>query len=69
MKGWLDSAYIYRTDNEGISHKIAIPLRKIMTRKSPHIELQPGDVLDVSGMPPKNPPEIIDAPPPGTGRS
>jgi protein involved in polysaccharide export with SLBB domain len=74
MKGWLAIAYIYRTDNEGISHEIEVLLGEIMRRKSPDIELQPGDILYVpfsSGTSPKNRPEIIDPPisPPGSGRS
>jgi len=74
MPGWLDVAYIYRTDNEGVSYKIVIPLGKIMRRKSPDIELEPGDVLDVPFAPkisPRSRPDIIDVPisPPGTERS
>ncbi len=74
MEGWLATAYLYRTDSDGVSHKIEVPLGEIMRRKSPDIELQPGDILYVpfsSGTSPKNRHEIIDPPisPPGSGRS
>ncbi len=74
MKGWSAVAYIYRTDNLGVSQNIKISLRSIMERKSPDIELQAGDILYVPfapGMPPNNGPGIIDVPisPPGTARS
>ncbi len=72
MKGWLEVAYIYRTDNEGVSHTIQVSLGSILRRKSPDIELQPGDVLYIPyapEVPPKKRPDIIDVPPPGTGRS
>lgn len=74
MKGWLEVAYIYRMDRDGVSHRIEIPLGKILRRKSPDIELQPGDVLDVpfpSGASPETLPDHIDVPifPPGAGRS
>jgi hypothetical protein len=59
-----ENAYVYRTDNEGMSHTILIPLRKIMERRIPDIDLQPGDVVNVPfsrGIPPKKLP-IIDVP-------
>ena len=74
MKGWLATAYLYRTDSDGVAHKMEVLLGEIMRRKSPDIELQPGDILYVpfsSGTSPKNRDEIIDPPisPPGIERS
>lgn len=41
-----DAAYIYRREGTGDSrNEIAIPLSKIMARKSPDVALQPNDVL------------------------
>ncbi len=44
---WASTGYIYRRDEKGAIHEIAIPLRKIMDRKAPDPELQAHDVLYV----------------------
>jgi polysaccharide export outer membrane protein len=44
---WNSIGYIYRTDEKGAPHEIAIPLRKIMERKAPDVVLQARDVLYV----------------------
>jgi len=58
---FVDLAYIYRPDNEGISHTIRINLGKILTGSRPDIELKPGDVVDIPFFleaPPKSRPDI-----------
>lgn len=42
---WGSTGYIYRTDDEGVTHEIIIPLRQIMGRKAPDVTLQARDVL------------------------
>lgn len=42
---WGSTGYIYRTDDQGVTHEIIIPLRQIMGRKAPDITLQARDVL------------------------
>jgi polysaccharide biosynthesis/export protein len=42
---WGTTGYIYRTDDKGVTHEIAIPLRQIMGRKAPDVTLQARDVL------------------------
>lgn len=44
---WASTGYIYRMDDKGATHEIAIPLRKIMDRKAPDVTLQAKDVLYV----------------------
>jgi polysaccharide export outer membrane protein len=44
---WANQGYIYRLDEKGATHEIAIPLRKIMERKAPDVTLQARDVLYV----------------------
>jgi len=59
-----ENAYIYRTDNEGVSHTILVPLRQILERRIADIDLEPGDILNVPfplGITPKKLP-IIDGP-------
>jgi protein involved in polysaccharide export with SLBB domain len=61
VRRFVDLAYIYRTDNEGISHTIRINLGKILTGGRPDIELRPGDVVDIPFFletPPKSRPDI-----------
>jgi polysaccharide export outer membrane protein len=42
---WGNIGYIYRTDPQGKTNEITIPLRKIMERKAPDVILQARDVL------------------------
>ena len=42
---WGTTGYIYRMDEKGATHEIAIPLRNIMNRKAPDVTLQARDVL------------------------
>ena len=42
---WGSTGYIYRTDEEGVTHEIIIPLRQIMGGKAPDVTLQARDVL------------------------
>ncbi len=44
---WGTTGYIYRMDEKGATHEIAIPLRNIMDRKAPDVTLQAHDVLYV----------------------
>lgn len=44
---WATIGYIYRMDDKGAVHEIEIPLRKIMNRKAPDVQLQARDVLYV----------------------
>lgn len=44
---WANTGYIYRTDEQGKTTEIVIPLRKIMERKAPDVTLQARDVLYV----------------------
>jgi polysaccharide export outer membrane protein len=44
---WGSIGYIYRTDEQGKTNEIVIPLRKIMERKAPDVVLQARDVLYV----------------------
>ncbi|MGA2711483.1 MAG: polysaccharide biosynthesis/export family protein [Bryobacteraceae bacterium] len=44
---WNSIGYIYRTDEQGKTTEIVIPLRKIMERKAPDVTLQARDVLYV----------------------
>ncbi len=44
---WATKGYIYRLDDKGATHEIAIPLRDIMNRKAPDVTLQARDVLYV----------------------
>ena len=44
---WATKGYIYRLDEKGATHEIAIPLRDIMNRKAPDVTLQARDVLYV----------------------
>jgi len=44
---YANTGYIYRMDEKGAVHEIEIPLRKIMTRKAPDVQLQARDVLYV----------------------
>jgi protein involved in polysaccharide export with SLBB domain len=37
--------FIYRADNQGVSHEISFSLRDVMSGKQPDIQLQAGDVL------------------------
>ena len=61
VRRFVDLAYIYRLDNEGISHTIRINLGKILTGSRPDIELKPGDVVVIPFFleaPPKSRPDI-----------
>lgn len=44
---WANIGYIYRMDDKGAIKEIQIPLRKIMERKEPDVQLQARDVLYV----------------------
>jgi polysaccharide export outer membrane protein len=48
---WANIGYIYRTDEQGKTTEIVIPLRKIMERKAPDVTLQARDVLYVRIVP------------------
>jgi polysaccharide biosynthesis/export protein len=50
IPGWLSEAYLYRTDQEGKSNMIKVPLSKILNRKAPDITLKPGDEIYIPGV-------------------
>jgi hypothetical protein len=68
-------AFIIRVDDQGVIHRIEVPLWDIVNHKKPDVMLQAGDIVQIPESPRRRiapqpgAPRQIDSPPPGTPRS